>query len=626
MSKIIAIQGLRGLAVAAVVLSHFSLTSELGYLGVDVFFVISGFVIARLLNRQFSEKTFSLPRFFINRFDRLFLPLAAVVSLGLVFGLIFSSASSFEQSWITALSALFGVSNIAIHIQTGDYFSQSAEANIFTHTWSLAVEEQFYVCFALAAWLLARKASKSQFLKLTTLIVAISIVSLGLFAFQEDFVGVPVAGAFFGYYSPITRAWQFGLGVVVFSLSRNVRLSGVCIRLARPLGGAAFFFLFAVLFVPFRVLENLPKSAIGILVSVLAGLVVLRSGFFESSPGPLGFKPLIWLGDRSYSLYLVHWPILSLTSSNAGFEPDPFMLLALCLGFGWLIHRFVERRTFPISSKGKRVAWTAAVPLVMSFAYGAVFPILNSADVKELKDRHASAPTCHTSGQWCLFGDPSEDFGKPVYLIGDSNAQMFWWGLSDAAASQGSALISQTSTSCPGFFGEDLLSLKLIPQNCRSYGSSILAFLEKSAPGTVVLGFSDSYYRWAQNAQLDATGEILDDLDMFSAKLIQWGHRVIIIRPIPNFEWSEDESWFSKKHNPVGYTFRSYPGPGPLAEGLRELSENKPFHLLDTHRLFCTKDMCRVSDQGRLLWRDSNHLSKFGSESIADTWRKVLSD
>lgn len=130
--KIKAIQGLRGWAVALVMVYHLNLLPGIaGFLGVDLFFVISGFVISRLVKKSLSEGSFTFKNFFLRRFRRLFPPLVAMISISYVSLLFVVSPEGFSDSFVTAIAALFGLSNIAIHVLTGDYFANASDANVF---------------------------------------------------------------------------------------------------------------------------------------------------------------------------------------------------------------------------------------------------------------------------------------------------------------------------------------------------------------------------------------------------------------------------------------------------------------------------------------------------------------
>ena len=293
------IDGLRAIAVLAVIASHLPekfLPS--GFLGVDVFFAISGFVVtASLLNQRRTKLSQLYVGFLARRIKRLMPALTLCVA---VTGFVVLATDPFPRHSIqTGLAALFGFANIVLFFFELDYFSPSSIFNAFTHTWSLGVEEQFYVVFPMFAWLFYFRLQSNSFKPLARAMVLGGLVSVALFAWlYEDHQ----AAAFF--LMP-TRIWELGVGALVFLASRRMQSA----RLQEILGRLSPFALVALIvcfFAPESYAMPATLAAVG-----LAGLLLATD---DRSPAArvLTLPPVTYIGRISYALYLWHWPIIAL--------------------------------------------------------------------------------------------------------------------------------------------------------------------------------------------------------------------------------------------------------------------------------------------------------------------------
>ena len=293
------IDGLRAIAVLAVISSHLPekfLPS--GFLGVDVFFAISGFVVtASLLGQRRTKLSQLYVGFLARRIKRLMPALTLCVA---VTGFVVLATDPFPRHSIqTGLAALFGFANIVLFFFELDYFSPSSIFNAFTHTWSLGVEEQFYVVFPMFAWLFYFRLQGNSFKPLTRAMVLGGLVSVALFAWLYE---EHQAAAFF--LMP-TRIWELGVGALVFLASRRMQST----QLQEILGRLSPFALVALIvcfFAPESYAMPATLAAVG-----LAGLLLATD---DRSPAArlLTLPPVIYIGRISYSLYLWHWPIIAL--------------------------------------------------------------------------------------------------------------------------------------------------------------------------------------------------------------------------------------------------------------------------------------------------------------------------
>lgn len=333
------IDGIRAIAVLLVCFFHFHFPGfGGGYIGVDIFFVISGYLISGKILEANKQGTFSFMEFYAGRISRLFPALLATVVATMVASPFFLSANGIEDLAESAIYALFSLSNILFWMQSG-YFDGDALTKPLLHTWSLSVEEQFYLFWPLLLVLIA--------IKRLPVLWTISIIS-GL-----SFIGCLIAS----YHAPSAnfflmpfRTWQFGLGALVFLLRPNYLmriqcwLNALLITIALVvIAGSTFFFNEETLFPGWNALPVTLAAAI---------LLIARyDGFYLKA-----FTNAIarFFGKISYSLYLVHWPVTTFAAAwNLGEFDVPLQVAITLLSvvLGTALHFVVEQR-FRAHAKG----------------------------------------------------------------------------------------------------------------------------------------------------------------------------------------------------------------------------------------------------------------------------------
>jgi len=293
------VDGLRAIAVLAVIASHLPekfLPS--GFLGVDVFFAISGFVVtASLLNQRRTKLPQLYVGFLARRIKRLMPALTLCVA---VTGFVVLATDPFPRHSIqTGLAALFGFANVVLFFFELDYFSPSSVFNAFTHTWSLGVEEQFYVVFPMFAWLFFFRLQSNSFKPLAGAMVVGGLVSVVMFAWLYE------EHQFAAFFLMPARIWELGVGALVFLASRRMQ-SERSQAILRRLSPFALVALILCFFAPEDYAMPATLAAVG-----LTGLL-LASDARSPAARVLTLPPVIYVGKISYSLYLWHWPIIAL--------------------------------------------------------------------------------------------------------------------------------------------------------------------------------------------------------------------------------------------------------------------------------------------------------------------------
>ena len=432
------IQVLRGLAVIAVVLFHVNQNYfSLGYLGVDVFFVISGFVVTPLILRIFNEEPnqkrsiYTLKNFYVGRFYRL---APALVSTIMVSGFLiilldpFTNQQDFARQ---AVSALVLIGNFAAYKYSGDYFSPSP--NPLVHTWSLSVEEQIYIFLPFILFIILRKRKK---LLRSTFFILLTITILSLVSFTFPALLSPIynrlgiqSASQFSFYSPVDRVWQFTIGGLAFLLANKIDFKNNKFLKVVNFG--------LILVLIFMLLSSFPiNQKVGsILTSILSSLVILLKSL-ELLPKFLN-SMFEWLGNRSYSIYLVHMPVIYiidlLFKRFISIEENVFiqsMISIVVLTFlGALSYSKIENRfrsigkknNINVKAKAISIALTFVIPLTLLLPFG--LSSGNNMYRDRLDDGVCKFWTPVLDNDfYSRFNNCNLKFGKATIILGDSHA------------------------------------------------------------------------------------------------------------------------------------------------------------------------------------------------------------
>ncbi|MGR6429337.1 acyltransferase family protein [Rhizobium sp. PAMB 3174] len=352
------IDGLRAVAVLLVLLFH--LGNKIfrgGFIGVDVFFVISGYLITQQLLGEMERGEFSFRRFFARRIRRLLPALAFVITVSAVAGIFFFLPSNIEPTLWSALLSLFGLSNFLFWMQSG-YFDSDAIFKPLLHTWSLGVEMQFYLFWPLLMLLAVRiRRAGARYLAMGLfLILAISL--------SQVWLAVDPAGAFF--LTP-ARIFEFGVGAALNWVGNAGTLSKR-VSLGALVAGLAGILICAILY-----RETMPFPGYYALFPCAAAAAVIMSAGSAASSVVLGNRVMALIGRASYSIYLVHWPLIVFENYlDAGLGTNWLFVISLALGFA--SYRWIET-PFRSASFGSLKGKAFGVGMAIS-TFGLVFCLL----------------------------------------------------------------------------------------------------------------------------------------------------------------------------------------------------------------------------------------------------------
>ena len=439
------IQGLRAIAVLSVVGFHGALPIPGGFSGVDIFFVISGFVITTIITREIGiSGNFQYLRFYLRRSKRLLPALSVVVSFTLVISIFLSPLGEQQNTSKTAIGSVFSVANVVIAVITGGYFDLPAEMNPLLHTWSLSVEEQFYLVFPflLATGLIFSLRKGFKFGWPTLLLISIFLISFSSALIFSNFELEPKFETLLGFYSPISRAWEFSAGALIAIL--HIRFADKITTRAHERWSAFGLILLATTL--FLVSESTPWPGFWTLLPVAGTCMLLFSANFGNSISlrALRSKVAVLLGDLSYSIYLWHWPVIvyfsiAFPEKETAFYGALFSLLPATASYYLLENKF---RRSPIKSAKKTGFTLLAFVAIPSLIGLAVFTGANKGwgiqwdNLATIKS-HVALANCTDKKfdpEKCTWTVGS---GKRILLVGDSQAYFWADGVIPAAKELG---------------------------------------------------------------------------------------------------------------------------------------------------------------------------------------------
>jgi peptidoglycan/LPS O-acetylase OafA/YrhL len=619
------IQALRGIAVAAVILFHSGLgIAPSGYLGVDMFFVVSGFLISGIIMRQIGTGRFSFQDFYVRRIRRLLPAAYTVLAITLLAAMLLLTASAFSHYWQQFLGTLTFSTNIVLWRQI-NYFNNGAAFEPLLHMWSLAVEEQYYLLLPVTLFALPRRLWFAAILTAT-------IASLAAYCW----VYPRSPGAAF-YLLP-TRAWEIGIG----SLATFVMPASRVVRAARRVLPLAALVVVAICFVSVSYAGHL----LAIPACLAVAIVIVADHVSPSSARILA--PLAWVGNVSYSLYLVHWPLFAFAHtiymSNALPAWLSVALVVLTVVLAVLLYVFVEQpvRRSPVRL---RVAWTTAI-------IASVMLAIASTVAFQVKRRHAPAldraPVAGLENPFCTGEgtaiDPrcGQGAAPQILIWGDSLSQAITPAI-DATTDR--PLVEASKGQCAPLLGlapVDRDSPLVFAKGCLDYNDSVLDYVART-PSIRVVVLSGRYFR----LMFDGTRALYRTADggtrigaagpepmilaqiRTTAALRALGRRVVVISPPPQASFDIGACWdrtlgglLTVMPSSGGAPACAIMGAGALEQSpagarlMHAFSARAATPVIRLDRAMCSHGICPTAWNGVPLYVDAAHLNRTGSTLV----------
>lgn len=444
------IQALRAFAALLVVIYHAGVTSG-GYIGVDIFYVISGYLITGLLLREL-EKTgqIGLRAFYLRRVKRLLPTSFFVLAVtALTAWYLYPGTMRAELGKDIAAAGIY-ISNYLFAFWQMDYQNLSAVPPVVIHYWSLAVEEQFYLFWPFIIFALFKSGGRSRVFRG---VITISLASFLFSLYQTDVEPI------WAFYSLPTRAWELGVGALLLFIPKRIKFSQnyLWIALGLYLYGSLIF------------KDSTPFPGTAALVPVVATAIAIAA--VNSWPTPLNrlgnLRIVQWLGEISYPLYLWHWPLLVIPAVYLGrglHLYEKFICVIATLICADLTHRFIEEPLRHAQLPAKTVVRGALAATIISLSLGFLINVSHS-DIVRLQDGTKVSlnevmrkPVVYDDGCHVNNGEtvsPDCTYGvvgsaKKIVLFGDSHAAQWFPTLEKLARQRGFELISLTKSACPG--------------------------------------------------------------------------------------------------------------------------------------------------------------------------------
>ena len=616
------IDGLRALAVLSVVLFHANPKwVPGGFIGVDIFFVISGYLITTIITNNLAKGSFGFAEFYRRRVRRIFPALLVVLAASLVAGSLLMTANEYELLGKHIAGGAGFYSNFLFWMESG-YFDQASDMKPMLHLWSLSIEEQFYVLWPLLLWFVYSK--KRSALAATAVIAGLSFV-LNIYYAQAD-----SAAAF---YSPLSRSWELLAGGMLAHFGQ--RRAGQTVTLPHGLANVISFSGTALLLAGL-VLINEDRSFPGwwaVLPVLGTVLMILAGPRAWVNRVILSGSVWVWFGLISYPLYLTHWPILSfLRILESGEISNGLRLLAIAvsIALAWLIFIFIEKPIrFGAYSRLKISALAGSMVLLGcsgfyihakqgnalrintpprevvqgEIGHQAFFEYMEThfhpctpARIRREMETWEGFIRCYQS---------KEQHQKQVAIIGDSHAEHSFIGLAEELPELNVVYYIQRG----------------VPFLTNDKFAEIYSYVveDKGIKAVIVSA------KWARELAAFDPQQTASEFDRLISALTAANKAVYLLADVPQFDFGPgkckytgrlgQESTCRQDADSIARQEESY-----YPDFIR-LSERYPdLMIINASDFFCDKTWCHMARDGNLYYRDSHHLGVHGSQSL---WRHI---
>lgn len=661
-NKLLPIEWLRAFSVISVLIYHFDKNLlPGGFLGVDMFFVISGYLVGGHIIRMSKQGEFNIKSYMLKRFWRLYPALAVTIFLSLLFGYLTSTSFEYEDHAISSVLSILALSNIFFWLESG-YFGGAAHFNYLLHTWSLSLEWQYYIFSAVFAVIF------SKFFKATGFIF-LMLVGFASFLCCLYFSNTHS----FSFFNLPTRLWEFLAGTLAWRLSslKNIRIGNTLSLICLIFGVFCCFFCVCLM----SEANELPN--IYTLVPVLGTFIFLLGVTWTPSEAIKNFfYPLTILGVLSYSIYLIHWPLLVFypvdSSSNIigiVFILSMIFILSFCMWF------FVEREC--IKSSGFVRIFILVLMLfilILSFVIYIKGGLLARLDENKISIEQAMKDY-NEDRRFCLNSLGRSDVNplnpnclNNANFPGD-NKNIIFWGDSHLETLRAPFVANKNDGSlnflfagvagCPPIVGLERLAGS---KNCTAYSDSMMSFLEFNSERIklVILGARYPLYLYGSSHKLGnaepvegaairfplVLADVASDIDKFRTlfyeqikRLDRLGFKVLLIGGIPEFGVNVPRYYFSNANaffynDQIDLVIKKSDVNARWSEiDLIQKVFSEKFdsvYYFDVKDILCDKEFCFSKKNGSIIYFDDDHLNNNGANLlfpyISKTISKVLEE
>jgi peptidoglycan/LPS O-acetylase OafA/YrhL len=643
------INGLRAWAVIAVLLFHFKIPGlDAGFMGVDIFFVISGFLMTAIIVKGLENQNFSIFKFYMTRARRILPVLMVLILVLLTLGWFWLTSSDYKSLGQQSTSALLFMSNYLYFDQAG-YFDRSSHEKWLLHTWSLAVEAQFYLLYPLVLVTLWKIRPRLQ-----TLFIGLGLIFIGT-------LGLSISAAHWNptaaFYLLPTRAWELAVGGLAFLIGREwLALQ----RFSKPLLWSGFgLWLLAI-----AVLDNTYAWPSGwALLPVLGTVLIILA---NQGQAKITVNPVAqWLGDRSYSLYLWHWPLV-VALYFGGLQNDAVWIagaIALSMLFAHLSYQFVEvpTRSYLSASGLKKEVFAIAIAFLAVFSVSTIVHnyTFNNRLAPQVEAIANEANNKYPLASQCIA--VSDKTGKTVdcyynhyklgaIAVGDSHNYALFTGLGAAAEKFHLNALHWARSNCP-----TLIGAKFARGNpgCLEFNEDAFSRLKEFSPEIPVILISrltKALIRGNEDPIEDQGRPFIyfdkvfkDGFDpkfqnQFRSSIVQTAcmlaeqRPVYLVRPIP--EMGKDvpltlsrNILFGRGNDDIKIALNEYHQRHKLVwEAQDQAAKECGVKILNPLPYLCDDQYCYGSKNGQPLYFDDDHLSEYGNKFLEPMFEQVFHD
>ncbi len=631
------IEGLRGIAIILVVGYHAGLSwLSGGYVGVDVFFVLSGFLITGLLLREIAQTgTIHFATFYARRVRRLLPALALTLLVTIAVSAAIYPPFEANQGGFgaTAVATAAYVSNLYFAATATDYFGPNKENNAFLHTWSLSVEEQFYLLWPLfvlfaVKMFFAKRNTATSYGRVACWMAAATVVSFAVSLYLTP------RQQSWAYFSLPSRAWEFSLGALAVlvpgTVGRSLRNSAGSVLVWIGLAGVV---VASVAFGRTTVFPGMAVLLPGLSTALLLWASTNHPG--NSLTRILSVEPLQVIGRLSYSWYLWHWPVLVLGAAIIPTSlPMRLGLVLFSLGLSAMSYYFVENPIRQNRRLARRPIYSLAMAALLAATGIAAALAWRSSSIAATKDpdqvrfiqARGDGPklTSDCSLNYfdvevkpCSFGDPNGT--QSVVVLGDSHAAQWFSVFESIAQRRGWRLVPMVKSACAMVDAEFYYSLLgRMYTECGVWRQKAIGKIREMRPILTVVSSSDGY------AFTDAQWN--EGISSVFRDLSQASQNVLVLRDTPSAEFDVPmclaRRLWRPSFVPTASCDFSQPPPSPVFEiQSRTAQKFKNVEVLDLTAEICPGGICRPERDNLILYRDSNHLTA----SFLNTLEGVIS-
>lgn len=647
------IDGLRAIAILPVLFYHagFSLFGG-GFVGVDVFFVVSGFLITSLILPEVLQGKFSITHFYERRIRRIFPALFTVMLVSLLASYWLMWPLAFKDFGQSLVAATVFASNFLFWFKFG-YFDTPADSRPLLHTWSLAVEEQFYILFPIYLIVVARFFPRA--LKGVTAIIAI-------LSFGWSLISVLFWPSAAFYLAP-SRIWELLLGAML-AMKVFPPLNSHTLRNALAVAG-----LVMIALAVFLLTSHSPFPGAYALLPVVGTFLVIHAGTGQPNAVNrlLSMRWLVFIGLISYSLYLWHWPLIvfvELYRFRDVTTTEAWGIILLSLALAILSWKFIEQpfRTRRLATSRRSLFVAAGV--VMALTIGLGLPLHFTGGLPQRMPPQAQhlasiSGDCFRRTEHCDVLTPEEVHtdrlcrvgeavsARPDFVLwGDSHGEFVLGAIAQAATATNRSGLQITSEGCPPLLG--ITRPDKTYRHCTAFSDAAAKVISDPQINQVILVARWSL--WSEGSRYryeNGQGFVLNDdasstnrssnRDVFRRGMVRtldalkaMGKKISVVAPIPEIGWDVPStlalgSWHHRRIHSEP-TLSEFQERNRFAfQLLQELQPTYNLDLIYPHQILCDQQICRAMIDNQPLYCDDDHLSNYGRSLLVPTFQQLLS-